>query len=324
VYVTSSAGQIKLDDFAYRTATPFVELPANEDIRIGVALSTSSSEADTIASFNVMFEAGERYFAVATGVVAGSYNPNPNGLDIGFTILAQDGIKEEAPFGGVYVNGFHGSTDAPMVDIRLRGTFFSYAFFNDIQYGDFGTNFWLLPGSYTLDVTDAANTTVVASYEADLSGLGGSAVFVFASGFLNPAQNGGVAPFGLFVALPDGTVLPLPTAPAPTYDRWALNKEADESELASGSVPRDYALNQNYPNPFNPSTTISFALPQASNVNLTVYNLLGQRMTTLVDGPMSAGNHSVEFDASSYATGVYFYRLTTDGFAEVKKMVLAK
>ena len=91
-----------------------------------------------------------------------------------------------------------------------------------------------------------------------------------------------------------------------------------------GEVPNSYELGQNYPNPFNPSTEISFALPKAGDVTLEVYNVLGQRVATLVDGAMDAGTHYVTFDADMYSSGVYFYRLSTNSFTETKKMLLLK
>ena len=89
-------------------------------------------------------------------------------------------------------------------------------------------------------------------------------------------------------------------------------------------IPDEYALHQNYPNPFNPATEIGFSLPKSTHVSLIVYNLLGQTVETLIDEDLSAGPHSVTFDASQYSSGVYFYRLQTNDFAETKKMVLVK
>ncbi len=80
----------------------------------------------------------------------------------------------------------------------------------------------------------------------------------------------------------------------------------------------------NYPNPFNPVTTISFSLPVASHVSLEVYNVMGQRVTTVADGFYEAGVHACEWDGSAVASGVYFYRIETPEFAETKKMMLLK
>jgi hypothetical protein len=95
-------------------------------------------------------------------------------------------------------------------------------------------------------------------------------------------------------------------------------------------LPEEFALRQNYPNPFNPATTIEFILPRRSEVRLTIYNLLGQEVTTLVDGVESAGYHAVQWDGrdshgQSVAGGIYFYRINTGGnLFKTKKMLLLK
>jgi hypothetical protein len=88
-------------------------------------------------------------------------------------------------------------------------------------------------------------------------------------------------------------------------------------------LPTEYALAQNYPNPFNPTTTISFALPQASDVQLDIYNVTGQLVES-VSGNYTAGTHEIVWDATNVASGVYFYRLVTNDFTQTKKMVLLK
>ncbi|MFC2094645.1 T9SS type A sorting domain-containing protein [Bacteroidota bacterium] len=90
-------------------------------------------------------------------------------------------------------------------------------------------------------------------------------------------------------------------------------------------LPGNYELAQNYPNPFNPSTKIQFALPVGANVTLKVFNLLGQEVQTLINNQVKpAGSHEVIFDASNLPSGIYFYRMQTDNFVQVKKMMLLK
>ncbi len=89
-------------------------------------------------------------------------------------------------------------------------------------------------------------------------------------------------------------------------------------------VPSVYSLEQNYPTPFNPSTEIRFSLADAGNVKLTVYNLLGQEVSTLINGFKEAGTHTVNFDASGLTSGAYFYKIETPFFNQTKKMILSK
>ncbi|HEX7356549.1 MAG TPA: T9SS type A sorting domain-containing protein [Ignavibacteriaceae bacterium] len=90
------------------------------------------------------------------------------------------------------------------------------------------------------------------------------------------------------------------------------------------TVVDNYYLEQNYPNPFNPSTKINYGLKKSGNVEITVYNVLGNKVATLVNGYKSAGMHSVDFNAANLASGIYFYKIVTPGFIQTKKMILEK
>ena len=92
----------------------------------------------------------------------------------------------------------------------------------------------------------------------------------------------------------------------------------------SSNVPTTYNLSQNYPNPFNPSTRISFQVPEAGNVNVSVYDILGNKVTTLVNESKQAGEYEITFDASRLSSGVYFYQMQTDHFTATKKMTVIK
>lgn len=90
------------------------------------------------------------------------------------------------------------------------------------------------------------------------------------------------------------------------------------------NIPTEFKLEQNYPNPFNPTTVISYSLPNASDVLLKIYDIIGRVVAILVNQKQNAGSYSVEFDASNLPSGIYFYSIQTDDFNSVKKMMLLK
>ena len=93
---------------------------------------------------------------------------------------------------------------------------------------------------------------------------------------------------------------------------------------ADNNVPQKFLLEQNYPNPFNPTTQINYSIPSAQKVTLKVYDELGKEVATLVNNEQAAGNYTVDFDASRFASGVYFYRIQAGNFMQMKKMILMK
>ncbi len=92
----------------------------------------------------------------------------------------------------------------------------------------------------------------------------------------------------------------------------------------SDNLPNEFKLFQNYPNPFNPSTNINFSIPKSSFVSLKIYDVLGQKVTELVNTYKNAGYHSVEFNADKLKSGIYFYKITAGKFTSTKKMILLK
>jgi len=100
--------------------------------------------------------------------------------------------------------------------------------------------------------------------------------------------------------------------------------EYSEVVEVTNIAPTDFVIQQNYPNPFNPVTTISYSLPIKAQVELFIYNTLGESIKRLVNEEKEAGRYSVEFNATALPSGIYFYRLQAGSFVETKKMVLMK
>jgi hypothetical protein len=102
-----------------------------------------------------------------------------------------------------------------------------------------------------------------------------------------------------------------------TYIATGINSQ-------SGEVPEKYSLSQNYPNPFNPTTNIKFALPKSGFTSLKVYDAMGREVASLMNSKLEAGVYTADFNASNLSSGVYFYKLISGEFSEVKKLTLIK
>jgi len=148
----------------------------------------------------------------------------------------------------------------------------------------------------------------------------------------------GIAPGSYTVSADIVGYLSTTSSASPTYDASG-NPQPSTADLTANPVPTavndkpiqptSYSLEQNYPNPFNPTTQIVFSIPQTERVTIDIFNILGEKVATLLNGTVNAGTHIVTFDArngvgSLLPTGVYFYRLSTPNFTATKKMLLLK
>lgn len=316
IYLWNTASDslvVKLDDFAFRTATPFVDVPAGDSLDVIIAAPSSTNETDgVIATIPVGALADmEKYVVFANGVLdPNSYAANPDGISTAFQLLVKSSVREKSMSDNVDFFVLHGATDAPTVDVIARDV---TTLVDNAPYKAMTDYIEVPAASYVLDVTPGDdNNTVVASFSADLSALSGQSAVVFASGFLNPSANQNGAPFGLFAALSNGTVV-------------ELNSEITGiEENGLGIIPKDFSLQQNYPNPFNPSTKINFSIPNDERVSLKVFDILGSEIATLVEKNLRAGSYEFNFDASNLSSGIYFYKIKAGNFEQVKKMNLLK
>jgi hypothetical protein len=99
---------------------------------------------------------------------------------------------------------------------------------------------------------------------------------------------------------------------------------ATDIEITNETVPNEFVLSQNYPNPFNPTTQIDFSCPKRSKVKLEIFDITGRRITTLIDGVIDTGSHSINFDGSNFTSGIYVYKLTASNVILTRKMLLIK
>jgi len=121
---------------------------------------------------------------------------------------------------------------------------------------------------------------------------------------------------------PNGAQLYLPVVFNP--GQVTILSTAVEDEDPGATLPNTFTLSQNYPNPFNPSTKITFTLPYRQDVSLEIFNVLGQKIEILSSGTLPAGNHEVEWKASNYPSGIYFYKIRSESGSLTRKMLLLK
>jgi hypothetical protein len=190
-------GDLFLDDFTFRTATPFIDAPANTPLTIDIAPGTSVDVSESIFTVSPTLTADETYIAVASGT-----------LDSSISLEVFEGAREAAAVAGnTDVLVHHGSPDAPTVDaVNQDG---GGILVDDISYPEFQGYLELPTANYLIDITTADNSITVAGYQAYFTelGLADAAVTVFASGFLDPASNGDGPAFGLWVSLATGGAL---------------------------------------------------------------------------------------------------------------------
>ncbi|MEM1042109.1 MAG: DUF4397 domain-containing protein [Bacteroidota bacterium] len=226
VYVEQiSTDDPAVDDLAFRNATPFIDLPAGQELTLTIAPGSSFSAADGIASFPATLVEGETYSIVASGVLDPSqFEANPDGRSTAFTLLVADGAQEtSADPSEVQFNVGHGSTDAPTVDVVARGV---GTLVDDAAYTDITPYIGVPAAAYTLDVTTEDGETVVATFAADLSFARGQALTILASGFLSPENDQDGSAFGLLLVFPNGGTALLP-ASAPTATVQIIHNAAD-------------------------------------------------------------------------------------------------
>ena len=288
VYVN---GALALDNFAFRTATPYVALPANQDVEIAVAPGTSTSVADALATFTANFKAGEGYTVIANGVLnPDDFAANPDGLSTEFNLWMREGAMGKAEGTDVVsFIGVHGSTDAPTVDIIARDV---ATLLDNVAYGAVSDYITVPADNYILDVAlGDMPETVVVSYSADLSTLGGGSAVVFASGFLDPSAGpDGSEGFGLYATLADGTTIALPV--------YTELTTADASRMAN-------LVESLFPNPATDNLQVT--LSEAFDGMLLLTSADGRLVLNQQVNLETAG--SVQLDLSNVAAGYYMLQM---------------
>lgn len=274
-----------LDDFDFRTASPFIDAPAGTDFDVSIAGPTSTDTIGALAKVTYNLTGGEKYILVANGQVSTTgYSPaTPFAIDV-FT-----GAKECAETAGnTSVLVYHGATDAPTVDV-VETSIPAGTLVDNVSYGDFDIYLDLGNADYELAIQDENNTVTVASYQAPLQtlGLADSAITVLASGFLDPSMNSNGEAFGLWVALRSGGALvPLPVI----------------TSIEEGLNGVDFNV---FPNPTTDRLNVTFDAPTAGAASITIMDLNGRSLKSADFGVVGSGTQTLDINVADVPAGFY-------------------
>ena len=271
-------GSVAVAGFEYRTATPVLQLPTS--FIVGIA----PAGGEIIAEFPFSLMDGGEYVVVATGLLGNTVTP----FDLAAAATTFGGSE-----GNIGLNVYHGSTDAPAVDILADGA----VLVENLMYGEFSGYVEVPAMDYTIGVAPTGGDAI-AEVVAPLTGLGGASAVVFASGFLS----GDDPAFGVFAALEDGTVIELEPG------------NLSNSEM----INYKFELYENYPNPFNPNTTINYQINKSSEININIYDINGRLVENLQNSFHTPGNYSINWNASSMTSGVYFVKMSSNSFSKTQ------
>lgn len=274
---------VLLDDFTFRKASTFIDAPAGKNFDVSIALPSSTDTSGALFKQTFLLESAKTYIVVASGIVGnGTYDPiTPFSLEV-----ITEARETSTTSGNVDVLVFHGSTDAPTVDV-VETKVGAGTIVDNLAYGQKAGYLDLAATSYNLDITDETGNTTVARFDADISSLSDNAITILASGFLDPIKNNNGEAFGLYVATPaGGDLLQLPTIQISSIDE-TLNQSKFEI----------------FPNPSSDIITVS-NISKASYFNIT--DISGK---VLQQGMINVGQ---SIDISTLSPGTYYLIINED------------
>jgi hypothetical protein len=288
-----------LENFAFRTASPFIDAPAGEEFTIAIQGPGSTSPENPIWSQQYTLAADETYVLVANGIVS------PSGYDPvqPFDIYVYDmGREASMNAGETDVLVFHGSTDAPTVSVWEVGVGAGELF--TFSYGEFAGYLELATANYSLQIRDESGQNTVATFAAPLADLGleGQAITVFASGFLDPANNSNGENFGLFAATASGAVVPL-------TNTSNIENIIDVTSMAI------------FPNPAHNTLNVEFSIKEDDQINLEILNILGSKMMEQTVASTSRNTMVRQsFDISNLPEGIYLLSISSGNSMVTRKI----
>lgn len=284
-----------IEDFAFRTASPFIDAPAGVEFTIGIKAPGSTLEDEPVWSNEYTLEEGKTYILIANGIVSGEGYDPAQAFDIYVYDMAREASGSEET---VDVLVFHGSTDAPTVSV-YEASDDPLELVPALSYGEFAGYLELPVEDYTLQIRNEAGDAEVATYAAPLYDLGldGAAITVVASGFLSPETNSDGPLFGLYAAVSiGGALVELP---------WlsSINEVNGSNHIMSI-----------YPNPVQ--NYLNIALEERAS-KIEVFNVVGKSIMTIDQ----VNSEVITINTSSLSNGVYFIAVHAESGIQTTKFI---
>lgn len=294
-------GQTAIPVFAYHTATPYLELPAGQEISIDLVPIGGPTPETEIKSFQVSLSPGATYVIAAHGTFDSSDN-----LPVELSVF--DAGKESANQDQeVDLLFFHAATDLDQVTVSENGN----NLFNNITPGQFAGAYTSLPAStYQLDLVPSSGNSSLPSYAAYFNFWKGKTAVIFATGSLNAGT------FQPWVALSNGGTYPLFPVSSAASER--------QEKVAASNVSEDLHLLvlDAFPNPSTGRNTLQYMLNKEGNVNIELINVNGQSLRKLFSGRQAPGPYQITEDFSNLAKGTYFYLISIDEQVYTRQILL--
>lgn len=276
VYMNDS---LAFNNMQFHTSSPFLDAYANVPVIWGIAPANSTSVNDTFFSTEVVLSGGIAHVAVINGIESTTgYNPAEP-----LNVHLFNQAREHASSNNVDLLVAHGSTDAPVIDLRNAG---GSVLINDLGYGEFSNYISLQPVSHVIDMTDASGT-LMRRFKASLIGAGGEAATVVSSGFMDPAKNSNGLRFGLYFTTPEGG--PLTMIP--------------EEPIGIENIEASQGIVKVFPNPA--SNYIYLSGQGAAIQSVSIYDISGRKVKRC--------NDVNKIDIGALNSGVYFLSVQKDG-----------
>ena len=291
-----------LDNLPFRGATPFLTIPAGQPINVVIAGSTSTGvDSEVIMSTTLpALDSDERYVAIVSGVAGEGFNNGNEGnrdITLDVNVMAVRANAVDNPNNFEYM-AFHGSTDAPDVDIKLTDE--GSPFIPNLRYGDFSSYVSMSPGVYDVQVTAAGDPeTVAGQYFVDLTGLTGQSGILMACGFLTPGDEPGNVPgdydLRLCLVLDDGSV---------------RDFEVISSVIETPTDVKAESVTV-YPQPAAGSASLRYELTESGDVRVEMFDQSGRPVGRVFSGFQTAGVQQLPLELSTLASGAYTVRVFT-------------